>query len=283
MELKASPARLTEVLFDEVPARLRRALASLVGGEPDEIVLGNSTSYGLHLLARGLRWHSGDEVLVAEGDFPASRLPWLTLERDGVVVRTVPTDGGVLEADVLHRYLTSRTRLVCVSWVNSFSGRVTDLGEVGAACRTAGVPFVVNGSQGVGMLALDVRQLPIDALACCGWKWLCGPYGTGFCWVKTPLLQALQPTQRYWRTDAEGWQNAGLGVDVEREWTGQRHDVFTSACFMNTMPWTAAVEFVASIGMDRVQAHSVGLAERLRDGLRRGPFRLVEPPRGEKR
>lgn len=283
VDLKASPARLSEALFEEVPARLRRSLASLVSGEPDEIVLGNSTSYGLHLLARGLAWRPGDEVLVAEGDFPASRLPWLARERDGVVVRTVPTDGGVLEADVLRRHLTPRARVVCASWVNSFSGRVTDLGAVGAACRSAGVSFVVKRVAGCRRLRLDVRRLPIDALASCGWKWFCGPYGTGFCWVRRPLLEALQPTQRYWRSDAEGWMSAGLDGDAERRWSGQRHDVFASACFMNTMPWTAAIELIASVGMDRVESHSVGLAERLRDGLRAGPFRLVEPLRGAKR
>src|SRR5687768_15587856 len=73
---KAAPHRIPDESFDEVPARLRETLGKLVGRPRDEVVLGNSTSYGIHLLANGIPWRKGDEILLVHGDFPANILPW---------------------------------------------------------------------------------------------------------------------------------------------------------------------------------------------------------------
>src|SRR6516164_4645763 len=86
---KVRPFELTAERFAEVPARLRRALGCLLGAPADEIILGNSASYGLHLLANGLPWKQGDEILLVRGDFPSDLLAWLALESRGVVVRYV--------------------------------------------------------------------------------------------------------------------------------------------------------------------------------------------------
>jgi cysteine desulfurase/selenocysteine lyase len=77
--LKAAPHLIGDDDFRDVPERLRGMLAELVGGSPEQIVLGNSTSYGLHLIANGLDWHDGDEVLTIDGDYPATVLPWRRL------------------------------------------------------------------------------------------------------------------------------------------------------------------------------------------------------------
>ena len=80
----------------------------------------------------------------------------------------------MLEAGQLEAELTPATRLFCTSWVFSFTGHMIDLAAVGRVCRRAGVTFVVNGSQAVGAVPLDLADLPVDALVSCGFKWLCG-------------------------------------------------------------------------------------------------------------
>ena len=77
LEWKVMPARLDDERFHSVPARLKQAIGRLIDAPPDQVILGNSTSYGLHLLANGMPWEKGDEILLMEGDFPASILPWL--------------------------------------------------------------------------------------------------------------------------------------------------------------------------------------------------------------
>jgi selenocysteine lyase/cysteine desulfurase len=136
-ELKAAPHRIGDEDFSEVPERLRALLGQLVGSPPDQIVLGNSTSYGLHLVANGLDWRDGDEVLVIEGDYPATILPWQRLAPRGVRVRPLRPAGKLLSAAEVAAAIGPRTRLLAVTWVDSFTGHTLDLPELGAACRQA--------------------------------------------------------------------------------------------------------------------------------------------------
>jgi len=172
--LKAAPHRIADDDFSDVPERLRALLARLVGGAPDQVVLGNSTSYGLHLVANGLAWADGDEVLVIEGDYPATILPWQRLAPWGVRVRPLRPIGDVLSAADLTAAIGPRTRLLAVTWADSFTGRALDLDELGKVCRQAGVLFVVNASQALGARPVDVSATPVDAVISCGYKWLCG-------------------------------------------------------------------------------------------------------------
>jgi selenocysteine lyase/cysteine desulfurase len=105
-ELLASPER-----FSAVPSRLRAALADVLEAPADQIVLANSASYGLHLIANGLDLGAGDEVVVAANDFPSNILPWFMLRDRGVVVRMVePSD------EVLTRTKWRRPSLPAPEW-----------------------------------------------------------------------------------------------------------------------------------------------------------------------
>jgi selenocysteine lyase/cysteine desulfurase len=108
--------------FTAVPTRLRTVLARLLGAREDEVVLANSASYGLHLIANGLQLGPGDQVLVAANDFPSDILPWLMLRDRGVEVRLVEPKDEVLGADEVEASLGDRTRVLCLTWVHSRLG-----------------------------------------------------------------------------------------------------------------------------------------------------------------
>ncbi len=175
--LKVAPHRIADDAFDEVPERLRTLLAGLVGSPPDQIVLGNSTSYGLHLVANGLPWRAGDEVLVLAGDYPATVLPWQRLSDRGVTTTALHPAGDLLTAGELAAAITDRTRVCAVTWVDSFTGRALDLNALGTVCRQAGVLLVVNASQALGARPLDVTSTPVDAGAtpACATIWASAP------------------------------------------------------------------------------------------------------------
>jgi cysteine desulfurase / selenocysteine lyase len=267
----------TSQRFSEVPARLRRALARVLGAHEDEVVLANSASYGLHLVANGLELGAGDEVVVAANDFPSDILPWLSLRDRGVTVRMVEPRDEVLSPDEVQAALTDRTRVVCLTWVHSFSGRVVDLEGVGRACRRRGAWFVVNGSQAVGAMPVRVRGLPVDALVGVGFKWLCGPYGTGVCWLRPELSEVLRPTKLYWLSALTAEDLAAPSLDlgsITPRKTG-RLDVFGTANFFNFVPFTAALELLLELGIDEVAAYVDGLVASLLAGIDRARFRLV--------
>jgi selenocysteine lyase/cysteine desulfurase len=270
LELKRTPARLSDSLFATVPERLRSALARLINSRPEQIALTNSTSYGLNLLAQGLRWRSGDEILCVNGDFPATVVPWLPLEDRGVRVRLIDAPAAELTTDRLSSEIGPRTRAICVSWVFSFFGHSLDPLALGRACRERGVLLFVNGSQAIGARSLDVEGLPIDALSCCGFKWLCGPYATGFVWLSQPVLEQLDypnPHWLRWQLKAAASSGAELSRALEyerrRETTADAYDVFCAPNFLNFMAWTASIEHLLDVGIEQIEAHDQALVERL--------------------
>src|SRR5919197_2815943 len=91
--LKVAPHRIADEAFVEVPRRLRELLGRLIGAPAEEVVLGNSASYGLQILANGLPWRAGEEVVVLADEFPATIFPWLVTERRGVEVRQLDLRG----------------------------------------------------------------------------------------------------------------------------------------------------------------------------------------------
>ena len=100
---KLAPHRISDEAFIEVPRRLRELLGRLIGTSAEEIILGNSASWGLQVLANGLPWRQGDEVLVLADEFPATVFPWLVTERHGVRVRQLKLGEPVLQPERLQQ------------------------------------------------------------------------------------------------------------------------------------------------------------------------------------
>jgi selenocysteine lyase/cysteine desulfurase len=277
---KTTPFELTQLRFDGVPMRLRAALGRLVNVPAEEIVLANSASYGLNLVASAYPWREGDEVLVMQGDFPSDILPWLLLERrHGVKVVRIRPRGRVVQPDELTAGVTPRTRLFCTTWVHSFSGFAVDVEALGAICHERGVRFVLNGSQAIGARPLDLSAAPIDAFLSVGFKWLCGPYGTGFAWVRPEFREQLGPTKAYWLSMQTAADLAKEVVDAElREGLGARaYDVFGAANFFNFVPLATAIEELTAHGLERIRDHDQALVSRFVEGIDRARYRVTSP------
>ena len=283
---KTLPFEMTQERFDGLPKRLRSALGRLVNAPAEDIVLANSASYGLNLVAQAFPWRPGDEVLVMEGDFPSDILPWLLLEeREGVKVVRIRPRGRVVEDDELKAAITPRTRLFCTTWVHSFSGFTIDLDALGTVCRDHGVAFVVNISQALGARPLDLARAPVDAVSCVGFKWLCGPYGTGFCWIRPALRDRLKPTKAYWLSMQTA---ADLGKEVveTKLQTGlgaRAYDIFGTANFFNAKPFAAAVEHLLDLGLAHVRDHDQALVSLFVATLDRGRFDITSPTKADDR
>ncbi len=284
LEQKIRPHLLLDEDFFEVPRRLRAALGKLTGAAPEDIILGNSTTYGLDLLANGMQWQRGDEVLVVDGDFPADVFPWLILRNQGVTVRFIKARAGGVEPQQLALEISPQTRLFCTSWVNSFSGRAIDVAGIGQVCRDNNVLFVLNAAQGLGARVLDVQVLAVDAITCCGFKWLCGPYATGFCWLTPALRESLTSRHAYWLA-----MQAGKPLDKMRDYSlrndlgARAWDVFCTANFLNFVPWTAAIEYLLQARPANIASYDERLVTQLLQDLDEDRFELISPPTGPQR
>lgn len=173
---------------------LRQRFATLVNARSvDEIALMGSTAMGINTAALSLPLRPGDNVLVLDGDYPANIYPWMNLAHRGVLTKFVPARDGGLDLDLLASRIDSHTRVITMSTVVFATGFRNDLVAVGQICKQRGIFFVVDGIQSLGALPFDVQAANVDFLAAGSQKWLLGPIGGGFLYVRRELLDQLVP------------------------------------------------------------------------------------------
>ncbi len=180
--------------------RTRAAAAQLIGALPAEVALVHSTSEGISLVAEGLDWQSGDNVVLPAGEFPANIYPWLHLQSRGVEVRQVPMPTPALDYQRLADACDARTRLITCSWVGYATGYRCDPSLVGQIAKQKGTFFLLDAIQGLGVFPLDVRRAGIDFLSADGHKWLLGPEGAGLAYIRDELLERLRPPMVGWNS-----------------------------------------------------------------------------------
>ena len=284
IEWKASPHLLTIPKFQQIPLELKKAIGRLIKVEAHDVILGNSASYGLHLLANGLNFKSGDEIILLQNDFPTDILPWLSLEQKGVRVHQLKAAQHVLTLKELQQAINPRTKLVCLPLVHSFSGFKQDIKAIGRLCRSQGILLVINLSQAAGAFEIDLGQLEVDAVVSAGYKWLLGPYGTGFCWIRPQVRVDLNYPQNYWISlmDEASLNSEGV-IQLNDDHSARRYDVFGTANFFNYMPWTASIEYLLNIGLDVIETHNRSLVDQLIGGLDLSRYDLLSPSLSKER
>lgn len=180
----------------------RKLAAVLINASTDEIALMPSTTAGINLVAEGLDWRDGDNVVVLADEFPSNLYPWMQQASRGVETRTVPTDLGRIDLDQLREACDERTRIVSVSWVGYASGYRQPLEAIADIAHAKGALFFLDAIQGLGVYPLDVAQTPVDFLAGDGHKWMLGPEGAGFAYIRQDHLERLRPLGIGWNSVA---------------------------------------------------------------------------------
>ena len=230
---------------------LRAAYGSVLGVPAGEVALTASTSEGLARVLLGLDLAPGDEVLTARSEHPGLIAPLRALQATGVSIRVVDL------ADIAGA-VTDATTIVACSQVDWITGAVAP-----AALADVDVPVIIDGAQGIGAIATDVRALGCAAYAAPGQKWLCGADGTGLLWLEPGFAEQVRPVMpTTWNLEdpGDGWSSA-LKADASR------HDTFSlpAEILVTTI---ASIGVLADYGWDRVHAEGPALAARLADLLR---------------
>lgn len=241
----------------------RTLAARLLGCSPEEIAFTSSTSSGLSLVASGLDLRAGDEVLLAEDDFPANLYPWLGLRRRGVRVRKVPRrpDGSVTVEDVESR-LRARTRLVSLSSVHYLTGAALDVDGMGRMLRRRGALFCVDAIQSLGAFPLSTRH--VDFLAADAHKWLLGPEGAALFLVRRERMKGLFPTALGWRSVREPYDFHAGRLDFPD--SAARYEP-GSPNALGLVGFHAALALILGVGVEEIADRVAGLRQTLRYGL----------------
>ena len=181
---------------EETRARAGR----LLNADPLDVCFVGSTTHGIGIIAEGFPWKPGDNVVIVAEEYPSNQYPWINQRDRGVEARSVISRGNRVDIADIRDAMNSRTRVLAISSVEFASGFRNDLAALGELCRQRGTFFFVDAIQSLGVIPLDLQQLPIDALAADSHKWLLGPEGAGIAYVRREWVDRLHATGVGWNS-----------------------------------------------------------------------------------
>jgi selenocysteine lyase/cysteine desulfurase len=263
-----------EGMAQEEAERLRHSIGRLVGAEADTIGLVRSTAHGMSLLAQGLDWRPGDNVVGARGEYPSNVYPWMALRDRGVEYRLAEPVEGRVTPEIVLSLVDERTRVVALSHVEFWNGYRVDLETLGAELRRRGVIFAVDAVQSAGALQLDLGSLPVDFVSAAAYKWMLGPKGIGFCYCRRELLGRLRPVLVGAGTVTRPREY--FDYDYEPAGTARRFEE-SSISVLDIAAFSAAVGLLQEVGPRQTEEQVLRLAQRLAAGLAEQGYQLVEP------
>lgn len=264
---------------------VKQAAARLINARGHhEIAFVGNTSAGLGLVARGLDWVPGDNVVITAVEYPANRYPWEDLKRFGVdVIEVEQMPDGRIDVEDVTDAITDRTRVVSLSHVQYASGFRIDLKPISDQLKqlpgSRGL-LCVDAIQSVGALPVDVRAMGIDFLAADGHKWLLAPEGCGIFYCREDLIEELHPP-------VVGWMNMVNATnygDYQFEFQDDaRRFEPGSYNLPGIFALGASIDMLLEIGIDVVWSRIESLTARLCDGLRDKGYRVFSPRRDSQR
>ncbi|HSG09008.1 MAG TPA: aminotransferase class V-fold PLP-dependent enzyme [Longimicrobiales bacterium] len=249
---------------------LKRAMAALVGGDPEGFVFPRNTTEAMSFVAGGLELEAGDEVVTTDHEHIGGLEPWkmMAARRDltlTVARLPVPATSAQALLDSVWSAVTPATRVLSVSHVTFTTGTVLPVAELARRCAGAGIVFTVDGAHPPGMMELDLAEVGADFYASSPHKWLLAPQGTGLLYLADPWRTRLWPTLA-----SGGWDDLALGA--------QRFNHLGTFDESRLAGLLAAAEFMQVLGMARVEARIRHLSGLLRSALEQVPGVTVVTP-----
>jgi selenocysteine lyase/cysteine desulfurase len=252
--------------FFTPPERARSLFARLINARPDDVAITPSASYGISTAARNLRIGKGQTIVMLDEEFPSNVYAWQALaSRDGGDIRIVrrPSDAdwtaAILDA------LDDRVAIAALPHCHWTDGGLVDLARISPALQQRGARLVLDVTQSLGVLPLDVSRIKVDYLACASYKWLLGPYTLGFLYA-APEHHGGEPLDYNWITREGSQDFAGL-VDYRDGYQpgARRYDMGERAGFVLIPMITAALEQVLAWTPEAIMATVAGITDQIAD------------------
>lgn len=261
---RAAPWEIASIDWFTETDELRRLFGRIVGGDAEGVAIVPATSYGMAVAARNLPLRPGERVLVLAEEYPSGIYTWrAATRRAGAEMLTVEREPGQSWAEAVLADLDERVAVVSVPNVHWTDGALVDLDAIAPAARAAGAALVIDASQSVGAMPLNVERLRPDFLVTVGYKWLLGPFSLAYLYVDAGRRDG-EPIEENWIVRAGAEDFARL-VDYEDAYQpgARRFDVGARTSFVLTPMAIAALTQILDWDPPRIAATLATVTERI--------------------
>jgi cysteine desulfurase / selenocysteine lyase len=262
----------------------RAAAGALLNAPPEHVAITTSVSEALSQIAWSLRPEAGTNVVSIDLEFPSVVYPWMRVAREtGAEVRLVRAAErpSSLSLETLAEFVDDDTAAICVSHVQYATGHRFDLDGLAKLAEGHDAWLIVDGSQSVGAVPIDLSHSRVDALVCAGYKWLCGPFGAAICYVGPRLQERLDPHFVGWKSSGDPYSMDASELRLARSPLAQME--FSTMAYGAGVALATAIEHVDEIGVPAIFAHNLELSAMLRRGLEDLGAEIVTPSEDERR
>ena len=239
------------------------SVARLVGAMPGEIALMGSNTLAWASVFYGMKFGEGDRILTSRSEYGANYVAFLQMQkRTGCIIDVIPSDNsGATSPAALEQMIDGQVKLIAVNWIPTNGGLVNPAAEIGRVANKHNIPYLLDACQAVGQMPVDVSEIGCDYMTSAGRKWLRGPKGSGFLYVRQERLGDIEPA---------------IIDDIGAAWSEPDTYVLRSdARRFETHEHTpairlglgAAVEYALSIGVENIRDHVRGVADNIRKEL----------------
>jgi cysteine desulfurase/selenocysteine lyase len=279
-ERVASPDAMRQ--WDETTEETRELVARLIGANVGEIAFATSAAMGTNVVAEGLSLGAGDNVVIDDLAYPTDTVLWRRrAEERGFEARTVRNVDGTIPLEAVEKAVDDNTRLVAVSEVSYINGFRYGLGELAKLAHGHGAYLLSDSTQSIGAVRLNVRDADVDFVTCGAYKWLLGPIGMAFFYVKRELQECLPPLAYGWKQISQYVysEDRTRAPDVERSgfFDDARQYEFASLNVQGLYGLRTALHLLERVGSKWIEDRTVDLNRELRSKLAAEGIELFTP------
>ena len=265
--------------MEETVNRCKQKVSDLLGVSPDNIAFISTSSEGINLLTYGLKWRSGDNVVVCDVEFPSDVLPWTRLKEQGVEVRIVSNQNWFVSLSNIQQALDGRTRVVAVSDVSYFTGQRLPLKELSEMVHSHNALLSLDSTHAAGVVPVQASYADILVSSC--YKWLLGTHGVAIFYWNRERLPDLEPPFLGWHSGESipDWQaptQFALRSGADRFEAG-------NLGFISIYILDNALEHILRIGIPDIESHVLYLSGLVWEGLHGLDFELMTPRNADRR
>jgi len=271
----------TEEVEEDVFKALHRAAAELINAQSSEISAGSSATELLSSLAWAISPKKGKNIVSTSSAFPSTVYPWMrVIKSTRAELRLADTVNGFTSIDDIKKLINKETEVVCISHTEYSNGQTYDLIQLAEIAHQNDAILVVDATQSAGAIPIDVKQCPIDVLVSGAYKWLCGPFGSAFMYIRHNLVNQLEPGLVGFRSHNNMWDLDAARIRYKND--ASRFE-FSTTAFGCAIGLTQSIEYLNAIGSNKIYDYNLFLSDYLIEGLKKLDAIITSPLKQKER